>query len=207
MAQLFTNNASSTLNGAITAAATSITVNNGAAFSSPTGGDYELLTLFDGVDVDSSTNVEIVKMTARSTNVLTVVRAQEGTTGFAFADTDGVVATLTAGSADALKEGRAGLFKDVTEEVYTNTGTDFDPANGNVQVRTLAGNETPTFTNIAAGQSVLIKFVPGANTLTLSNIAKWTNGGTAPSTIAAEHWIVVSNIDGTIVGADVGGVS
>ena len=39
------------------------------------------------------------------------------------------------------------------------------------------------------------------------NIAKWDNGGTAPSAIAAEHWLVVSNIDGTIVGTDRGGVS
>lgn len=209
MAQLFSNNAIGTLNGAITNVATSITLQagEGAEFNSPTGGDFEKITLYDGVSVDVSTNVEIVHCTARSGDVLTVTRAQEGTTGFAFGDASGVEGTATAETFEALSEGRAGLLQDVTEKVHTASTVDIDPANGNVQVRTLAGNETFTFTNIAAGQSVLLKIIPGANTLTLTNIAKWDNGGTAPSSIAAEHWIIVSNIDGTIVGTDRGGVS
>ena len=89
MPQLFTNNASTTLNGAITDVATSIVVVNGAAFQSPTGSDYELLTITDG------TNIEIVKMTSRSTNTLTVTRAQEGTSGFAFASGSTIQGRLT----------------------------------------------------------------------------------------------------------------
>jgi hypothetical protein len=209
MAQLFSNLAETTLASGITAIATSMSVaaSDGALFNAPTGGDFELITLFDGTDVASSTNVEIVKCTARTTDTLTIVRAQEGTTGFAFSSADGVVATLTSGTASDLSQGKAGLFQDVTEKVHTATTVAIDPANGNIQVRTLTGNETLTFSNVAAGQSVVLKVVPGANTLTLTNIAKWTDNGSAPSTIAAEHWLVVTNIDGTIVGSDVGGIS
>lgn len=79
--QLFSNNASTTLAAAITNSATSITVSagKGALFSSPSGGDWEILTITDG------TNTEVVKLTARSTDTLTVTRAQESTTGSAFA--------------------------------------------------------------------------------------------------------------------------
>lgn len=203
MAQLFSNNADTLLDATITAVATSITVSagDGALFTSPTGGDFELVTLVEG------TNIEIVKMTARTTDTLTVVRAQEGTTGFAFTAGATVSARTTAATLDALREARAGLLQDVTEKVHTMTGVDVDPANGNIQKRTLAANETFTFTNIAAGQRVQLIVIPGAFTFTHTNIAKWTDDGTAPTTIAAEHWIVVSNVDGTIVGTNLKGVS
>lgn len=73
--QLFSNNASTTLSATISSGATTLTVptGKGALFSSPSGGDYELLTISDG------TNVEIVKMTGRSSDTLTIVRGQEGT--------------------------------------------------------------------------------------------------------------------------------
>lgn len=112
-------------------------------------------------------------------------------------------AELAALSTYALATG--GTFKDVTEVVHTAATVDIDPANGNVQVRTLAGNETFTFTGITAGQAVLLVVIPGANTLTLTNVAKWT--GDAPASIDAEHWLVISNVNGTIVGTDIGGVS
>ncbi len=208
MAQLFSNNGASALNGAITDSAVTVnlTATEGALFQSPTGGDFELITVFDGATIDVSTNIEIMKVTARSTDAMTVVRAQEGTAGFAFSDGAGVEACATALTFGDLSQGKAGLFQDVTEKVHTAATVDIDPANGNVQVRTLAGNETLTFSNIAAGQSVLLKVVVGANTLTLTNVAKWTGAG-APSSIEAEHWMVISNVDGTIVGTDVGGVS
>lgn len=68
MAQLFSNNASTTLSAGISNAVTTIAVVDGSLFQSPTGGDFELLTITDG------TNWEVVKVTARATNTLTVVR-------------------------------------------------------------------------------------------------------------------------------------
>jgi len=61
------NNAESTLNGAVTAATTTWIVNDGSQF--PSTYPYHL-----------SCNSEIVKVTNRSSNTLTVERAQEGTT-------------------------------------------------------------------------------------------------------------------------------
>lgn len=77
-AELWANNAVSSLASGITNVATSITVVNGASFPSPTGSDYFWATL------DNGTTREIVKVTARSTHVMTVTRAQQGTTGTAF---------------------------------------------------------------------------------------------------------------------------
>ena len=79
-AALFSNNATTTLSADITSVATSFNVTSGAAFPAVTaGGDYFYCTL-----VDSSNNIEIIKVTNRATNIFTIVRAQEGTTARAF---------------------------------------------------------------------------------------------------------------------------
>ena len=76
MAIKWTNNASTTLASSISAVATTITVasSGGSLFPSLGTGDYFYATL-----VDSSNNLEIVKVTARTGDVMTVVRGQEGT--------------------------------------------------------------------------------------------------------------------------------
>lgn len=82
MAQLFTNNAFGALASAINGAATTIVLasGNGSKFPSVTGGDYFLATLI-GLDSNGVESTwEIVKCTARSTDQLTVIRGQEGTT-------------------------------------------------------------------------------------------------------------------------------
>jgi hypothetical protein len=82
MAALFTNNAASLVaGGGITSGATSLTVTTGqgSLFPNPSSPDFFWLTLDDGV------NIEVVKCTARSTDVLTIVRAQDGTSANAFA--------------------------------------------------------------------------------------------------------------------------
>ena len=90
--QLYTNNAATTLASAAGSGDTSLTVTNGAAFASPTGGDWQMVTLTSS----TGTAVEIVKMTARAGNVLTVVRGQEGTASPARSTGDKVEARLTA---------------------------------------------------------------------------------------------------------------
>lgn len=98
--QLFSNNAVATINGAISNVAITIVLatGKGALFSSPTGGDYELVTLYNGETIESSTVIEIVKITGRSTDTLTVVRAQEGTTGVAWANLSNITTTITKGT-------------------------------------------------------------------------------------------------------------
>ena len=77
MPAVFANGASTTLASAITNSVTSITVatGTGALFPALSGANYFYATL-----VDVSNNIEIVKVTARSSDTMTVVRGQEGTT-------------------------------------------------------------------------------------------------------------------------------
>lgn len=93
--QLFTNNAASTLASGITNVATSLTLatGHGVLFPSPTGGDWFALTL---TQATSETSWEIVKVTARSGDVLTIERAQEGSIGAAWATDDKAELRLTA---------------------------------------------------------------------------------------------------------------
>ena len=88
-----TNNANATLAASINSSATSITLTSGQGARFPTlaGGDHFYATL-----VDTSNNLEIVKCTARSTDVLTVVRAQESTTARAYTTGDRIEIRLTA---------------------------------------------------------------------------------------------------------------
>jgi hypothetical protein len=96
MTVLFTNNASSRLYAAIDTVTTSVrvTAGEGAKFPSPTGGDYCMITLEDR----RSGQVEICKCTARSGDIMTVVRAQEATTAQAFALGATVSNRMTAGT-------------------------------------------------------------------------------------------------------------
>jgi len=99
MAVLLANNATSKLASSLTAAATtlSVTTGEGAKFPSPTGGDWFPLTL-----IKSSGALEILRCTARSGDVFTVTRAQEGTAAQAFSAGDRVEVRLTKAVMDAI---------------------------------------------------------------------------------------------------------
>tara|TARA_R110000868_G_scaffold14_7_gene228 strand:- start:13185 stop:14612 length:1428 start_codon:yes stop_codon:yes gene_type:complete len=103
-----TNNAFATLAAGINSSATSITLTSGQGARFPTlaGGDYFYATL-----VDTSNNLEIVKCTARSTDVLTVVRAQETTTARAYSTGDRIEIRITAQT-----------FIDAITEIPSQTG-------------------------------------------------------------------------------------
>lgn len=94
---LFSNNASASLAASISASATTVTVTTGqgALFPAVSGGSYFYATL-----TDSSNNLEIVKVTGRTTDALTVVRAQEGTTARAYAAADKLELRVTAAALD-----------------------------------------------------------------------------------------------------------
>lgn len=82
MSLLFSNNATGTLAVTLTSGSTSAVLNSGEGqnFPTPTGGDTFYATL-----EDTSGNIEIVSCTARATDTLTIVRAQEGTSAIEFA--------------------------------------------------------------------------------------------------------------------------
>lgn len=99
MPQLYANNAYGLLASSASAIATTLTLTsgNGARFPNPTGGDFFLLTLI-GLDGNGNeASWEIVKCTARSTDTLTVVRAQESTTAGIWAGGTRVELRATAG--------------------------------------------------------------------------------------------------------------
>ena len=77
-----TNNAFGTLSAGINTTVTTVTLDSGqgARFPSLGAGDY-----FYGTLIDTSNNIEIVKVTARSTDSMTVVRGQDNTTAGTYA--------------------------------------------------------------------------------------------------------------------------
>ena len=92
MAVKFSNNGKTTLASNITSSATSISVTDGSVFPTLGSGDYFYLTF-----ENSSSGVEIVKVTNLTGNTLTVERAQENTTASAYASGDRAELRLTVG--------------------------------------------------------------------------------------------------------------
>jgi hypothetical protein len=178
MPQLFTNNAWSFLNGGINNVTTSIalTAGTGARFPNPTGGDFFLLTLIglDGNAVENSW--EIVKVTARATDTLTVVRAQEGTTAVTWASGTRVELRLTAAQANSfvtLTDAQALTNKTMTglrETRNALAANNIDLTVGNIFTKTISGTTTLTVSNVPASGTAA------------SFILDLTNGGSAAIT-------------------------
>ena len=159
MAQpLFTNNAATTLASGITNVATTLTVasGQGVLFPSPTGGNYSYITLINA----AGTVLEIVKLTARSTDTLTITRGQEGTTASAFSTGDKVELRVTAaGMSDTFANGGV-----QSATAVAGTGISI----GSV---TTTGAATHTITNtgvtsVAAGTGISVSASTGGVTIT-----------------------------------------
>ena len=104
MAQLFTNNASALLPSSVASDDVTITLDAGEGdrFPQPTEGDensFAILTL-----EDQNANIEVVKMTARDGDLLTITRGQEGTVPAGFAAGDRIELRMTAGSLQQFKQ-------------------------------------------------------------------------------------------------------
>lgn len=206
----FANLASSTLNGAITSAATSLTVFSATSF--PTSGNFRIVV-----------EQEIMLVTAVTTNVFTVTRAQEGTT--AQAHNSGVLLThvVTAGAVVQAKYDSAGVrpvsdantlldfrFNETVQGVLVNHGSygtassPVGPApttltSGFVQpsIGSTVTANVLTSTGYASGQIILVGSRPGtgagsnyyyctgtgAGTLTLKNLG--VSSGTGNNYVSA----------------------
>lgn len=119
MAVLFSNNASSNLSASITSTATSLSVTfgTGAEFPNPGGSDYFYATLSDAAG-----NIEIIKVTARSSDTLTIVRGQDGTIARAWANSDKIELRLTAGGLSDLKNDTLALVNNGQLTVSAGSG-------------------------------------------------------------------------------------
>lgn len=219
----FANNAFSTVGTAINNVVTTLVLasGEGARFPTPSGGDYFLLTL---TQATAETSWEIVKVTARSTDTLTIVRGQEGTTAASWGVGSKAQLRLTSGTMALLvdttaiqtltnKTISAGTFSNgVTESVYTITdaaGFAITPSNGSIQKVTLGASRTPVSTGFSDGQSVTLMVADGTNyTITWTSMPVTWVGGTAP-TLATTGWTVIElfKVSGTIYGKAVGNVA
>ena len=159
MAQLFANNAYGVLAGTVNGAATLLVLvsGQGARFPAPTGGDYFLATLV-GLDGNGAESVwEIVKCTGRSTDQLTVVRAQEGTTA----------TTWTAGTRIEVRWTKEGINgKETVGVAAIAVATHVGLENPHTQYATKA---SPTFTGTVSGITKAMVGLPNADNTTDAN--------------------------------------
>jgi len=114
MAVKFTNNAATTLAAGINSSVTSIAVTDGSVFPTITGSDHFYVTF------DDTTNKEIVKVTARSGNTLTVVRGHDNTTARAFSSGDKAELRIVAALLDDVK---TDVSSTLTVDTFTSDGT------------------------------------------------------------------------------------
>jgi hypothetical protein len=103
MPVILKNNASSTLATAITASDTAIVVADGSQFPALSAGEYFYATL-----VSPAGTTEIIKVTARVSNSLTVVRAQDGSSANSFQVGSLVEMRVNAASVTDYNQGGAG---------------------------------------------------------------------------------------------------
>jgi hypothetical protein len=122
MAVKFTNNAKTTLASGINSSVTTATVTDGSVFPTLGAGEYFYCTFDDG------TNNEIVKVTARSGNTLTIVRGVDNTTARSFSASDAAELRATSALLTDIQENIAA--KSANQTVYSATtassATDYD---------------------------------------------------------------------------------
>ena len=194
--QLFANNAKGRLNAGITDIATTLTLQagQGALFPNPTAGDWFLSTL-----VDTSGNVEIVKVTTRATDTFSViVRAQEGTANIAFSASDICELRTTKETLEALQV----PFTNQALTWVPSGTTAWDTSLGRSATLIAAtGNTTMGApTNLLVGGEYVLKFTQDSTprTITWNSVFKW-DAGVAPvlSTAAGAVDILSFWSDGT----------
>jgi hypothetical protein len=133
------NNAKTTLNGGINAAVTSITVTDGSVF--PAEGDYRVIV-----------GEEIMLVTARSSNTLTVVRGIESTAAASHPDATNVTAIVTQGGMDR-------FARDFIDPYWLERQNRLIDINGNVLTSadfTVGNQGTSTIVDAADGSIAIL---------------------------------------------------
>jgi hypothetical protein len=169
MTQLFTNNAASTLASSVSDITTSLVLatGEGAKFPAITGSDYFLLVLYEVVD-SREINHEIVKVTARSSDTLTVVRGQEGTTARAWGIGTAIELRDTAATL-------AGMLQATVTSPQNNQAIVYDSASGNwinsSTIKTTIDSPQATITANSSGNAVTITQTGTGNALVVEDSA------------------------------------
>lgn len=162
----FANNAVSTLAAGITNSAASLTVapGDGAKFPALTGSQYFMATL-----VKATGETEVVKVTARVTDTLTIARAQEqvagAATAYEFSAGDRIEMRLTAGvlgaeldrTLDKSGDQMTGPLNEAKgADIASASTVDLDAATGNLVH--ITGTTQITGMTLAAGRSRTVVF-------------------------------------------------
>lgn len=162
MTVLLANNAATTLSGAIDNVQTTIPLaaGTGIKFPSPTGGNWFPVTVIKSTGV-----LEIMKCTSRSVDVLTVVRAQEGTTATSFTAGDRVELRLTAAALDDIALTGAEILAKLITVDGSGSDLDADRVDGLEATQLLRADVDDYFDGrlIGTSQNGGIKFTYGAN--------------------------------------------
>lgn len=160
MAIKWANNATTTIASGITSGDTTITVAgaSGALFPNAGSGDYFYATLNN-----SNNDIEIVKVTGRSGDVMTVVRGQDGTTAAAWVGGDKFELRPTAAGLTAAAEGenivdlavgQGGTGADNALDARINLDAAQDPDSNGFIVRD--GDHTSVSRTITAGDGITV---------------------------------------------------
>jgi microcystin-dependent protein len=181
MAVLVKNNAFSTLASGITAIATTITVaaGTGSRFPAAGGADYFYATL-----IDTSNNLEVVKVTSRSTDTLTVVRGQDGTTGRIYSSGARIELRVTAALLADIRDSITPADGTVTTAKIVDANVTLAKLAAAVQallvptgtVAPYAGTAEPTGWLFCRGQEVLRSTYSALDTLITTTYGAYTNG-------------------------------
>lgn len=143
MKQIFSNNANATVGTQLLAGGLTLVLGagEGAQFASPAANEYQAVTL-----IRSDTDFEIVYLTARTNDTLTIIRAQEGTSASQWEVGEVVSARVTQITMERLYLLDQVEIKSYGETVFSQIHTsaantiDLDIRNGNIQYVELQAN-------------------------------------------------------------------
>jgi len=163
---LYTNNAATYLAFGITNTATTMQVsaNAGNLFPNPTGGDYFYVSLISL----SGPIIEIVKCTARSGDIFTIERGQEGTTAQYWNTGDNAQLRITAAGMNYIAGSTASTTLEQSftatqgQTVFTLTTFDYSPGTNNLAVF-VNGSKQVSGTNYSETSVNVVTFTTGLN--------------------------------------------
>ena len=175
------NSPETSLSGALTAAGTTVNVVDGSVLPEAPN----LLT----IGADGST-AETVLMTAKSGNVLTVTRAQNGTTARAWSAGDVIARYFTAADQTAMQENIKKLNEDKAEKVASPTAGNFAglDANGNPTDSGKKPGDFAAASHTHTGKADKVKSATAGNFAGLDSSGNLTDSGKKPGDFAnASH--------------------
>ena len=172
------NSPETSLSGALTAAGTTVNVVDGSVLPEAPN----LLT----IGADGST-AETVLMTAKNGNVLTVTRAQNGTTARAWSAGDVIARYFTAADQTAMQENIKKLNEDKAEKVASPTEGNFAglDANGNPTDSGKKPGDFAAASHTHTGKADKVSSATAGNFAGLDSSGNLTDSGKKPGDFAA----------------------